>query len=105
MCLPEFMNMTMLSIESTSWSNEFAIPYPTNFHPLTCRVATKNDASPGRLDCSSPLKLPSTESGILLTASGRFIHKAINFGRMHSSFLPSGFCLCSIYMVFSQELY
>ncbi|TXG72923.1 hypothetical protein EZV62_001502 [Acer yangbiense] len=33
MSLPEFMNMTMLSIESTSWSNEFAIPYPTYFHP------------------------------------------------------------------------
>ncbi|OMP05626.1 hypothetical protein COLO4_08690 [Corchorus olitorius] len=33
MSLPESMNMTMLSIESTSWSNEFAIPYPTYFHP------------------------------------------------------------------------
>lgn len=31
--LPESMNMTMLSIESTSWNNEFAIPYPTYFHP------------------------------------------------------------------------
>ncbi|MBA0768335.1 hypothetical protein Gotri_017142 [Gossypium trilobum] len=34
MNLPEFMNITMLSIESSSWSNEFAIPYPTYFHPL-----------------------------------------------------------------------
>ncbi|KAJ4841701.1 hypothetical protein Tsubulata_046494 [Turnera subulata] len=33
MKLPESMNMTMLSIETTSWSNEFAIPYPTYFHP------------------------------------------------------------------------
>ncbi|XWS09270.1 hypothetical protein CRYUN_Cryun40dG0071500 [Craigia yunnanensis] len=33
MNLPESMNMTMLSIESTSWSNEFSIPYPTYFHP------------------------------------------------------------------------
>lgn len=33
MLLPEFRNMTMLTIESTSWSNEFAIPYPTHFHP------------------------------------------------------------------------
>ncbi|XP_050235759.1 probable xyloglucan galactosyltransferase GT14 [Mercurialis annua] len=33
MSLPESMNMTMLSIESTAWSNEFAIPYPTHFHP------------------------------------------------------------------------
>ncbi|XVE80859.1 hypothetical protein DITRI_Ditri15bG0014700 [Diplodiscus trichospermus] len=33
MSLPEAMNMTMLSIESSSWSNEFAIPYPTSFHP------------------------------------------------------------------------
>ncbi|KAF5736616.1 hypothetical protein HS088_TW14G00761 [Tripterygium wilfordii] len=33
MKLPEFMNMTMLSIETTSWSNEFGIPYPTYFHP------------------------------------------------------------------------
>ncbi|XVF29237.1 hypothetical protein REPUB_Repub15cG0103800 [Reevesia pubescens] len=33
MSLPESMNMTMLSIESSSWSNEFAIPYPTYFHP------------------------------------------------------------------------
>ncbi|KAF2323864.1 hypothetical protein GH714_001980 [Hevea brasiliensis] len=33
MSLPESMNMTMLTIESNSWSNEFAIPYPTHFHP------------------------------------------------------------------------
>ncbi|XP_044479524.1 probable xyloglucan galactosyltransferase GT12 [Mangifera indica] len=33
MCLPESMNMTILTIETTSWSNEFAIPYPTYFHP------------------------------------------------------------------------
>ncbi|KAJ8756210.1 hypothetical protein K2173_024757 [Erythroxylum novogranatense] len=33
--LPESMNMTVLSIESTNpWSkNEFAVPYPTHFHP------------------------------------------------------------------------
>lgn len=31
--LPEFENMTMLSIETNSWSNEFAVPYPTSFHP------------------------------------------------------------------------
>lgn len=31
--LPESMNMTMLSVESSSWRNDFAIPYPTNFHP------------------------------------------------------------------------
>lgn len=30
---PEFMNMTMLTIESIFRSNEFAIPYPSNFHP------------------------------------------------------------------------
>lgn len=33
MTLPESMNMTMLTVESTPWSNEFAIPYPTYFHP------------------------------------------------------------------------
>ncbi|XP_048225726.1 probable xyloglucan galactosyltransferase GT14 isoform X2 [Ricinus communis] len=33
MSLPESMNMTMLTIESTAWSNEFAVPYPTHFHP------------------------------------------------------------------------
>ncbi|XVF37855.1 hypothetical protein REPUB_Repub20aG0047000 [Reevesia pubescens] len=33
MSLPESMNMTMLSIELSSWSNDFAIPYPTYFHP------------------------------------------------------------------------
>ncbi|CAI0384649.1 unnamed protein product [Linum tenue] len=33
MQLPEAMNMTMLSIETTSWSNELGIPYPTYFHP------------------------------------------------------------------------
>ncbi|KAG5231918.1 xyloglucan galactosyltransferase KATAMARI [Salix suchowensis] len=33
MNLPESMNLTTLSIETTSWSNEFAIPYPTYFHP------------------------------------------------------------------------
>ncbi|ESQ51857.1 hypothetical protein EUTSA_v10017561mg [Eutrema salsugineum] len=33
MLLPEFANMTMLSIETTAWANEFAIPYPTYFHP------------------------------------------------------------------------
>uniref|UniRef100_A0A2P2K319 Xyloglucan galactosyltransferase n=1 Tax=Rhizophora mucronata TaxID=61149 RepID=A0A2P2K319_RHIMU len=31
--LPEAMNMTILSIESTSRGNEFALPYPTHFHP------------------------------------------------------------------------
>ncbi|KAG7573395.1 Exostosin-like [Arabidopsis suecica] len=33
MRLPEFENITMLSIETNSWSNEFAVPYPTYFHP------------------------------------------------------------------------
>ncbi|KAL0722187.1 hypothetical protein Bca4012_036786 [Brassica carinata] len=33
MCLPEFSNTTMLSIETTAWTNEFAVPYPTYFHP------------------------------------------------------------------------
>ncbi|OWM70959.1 probable xyloglucan galactosyltransferase GT14 [Punica granatum] len=35
MNLPESKNMTLLSIESTLWTNEFAIPYPTYFHPST----------------------------------------------------------------------
>ncbi|CAH8361507.1 unnamed protein product [Eruca vesicaria subsp. sativa] len=35
MRLPEFENMTMLSIETNSFSNEFAVPYPTYFHPKT----------------------------------------------------------------------
>ncbi|KAG7568588.1 Exostosin-like [Arabidopsis thaliana x Arabidopsis arenosa] len=33
MRLPEFKNITMLSIETNSWGNEFAVPYPTYFHP------------------------------------------------------------------------
>ncbi|KAL8158319.1 xyloglucan galactosyltransferase KATAMARI1 homolog [Apium graveolens] len=34
MVLPEAKNMTILGIESSPWtSNEFAIPYPTYFHP------------------------------------------------------------------------
>ncbi|CAH2059747.1 unnamed protein product [Thlaspi arvense] len=33
MLLPEFANMTMLSIEATAWTNDIAIPYPTYFHP------------------------------------------------------------------------
>nr|XP_004301786.2 PREDICTED: xyloglucan galactosyltransferase KATAMARI1 homolog [Fragaria vesca subsp. vesca] len=34
MLLPESRNMTMLTIESSPWSsNDFAIPYPTYFHP------------------------------------------------------------------------
>jgi len=33
MRLPEFENITMLSIETNSRSNEFAVPYPTYFHP------------------------------------------------------------------------
>ncbi|CAH8380834.1 unnamed protein product [Eruca vesicaria subsp. sativa] len=33
MCSPEFSNTTMLSIETTAWTNEFAVPYPTYFHP------------------------------------------------------------------------
>ncbi|KAG6731108.1 hypothetical protein I3842_01G113400 [Carya illinoinensis] len=32
--LPESQNMTMMSVESSSWKNDFAIPYPTNFHPF-----------------------------------------------------------------------
>lgn len=31
--LPESLNMSMLSIESSSWNNDYAIPYPTCFHP------------------------------------------------------------------------
>ncbi|KAH1130770.1 hypothetical protein J1N35_002148 [Gossypium stocksii] len=30
---PESKNMTMLVIESSPWNNDFAIPYPTYFHP------------------------------------------------------------------------
>ncbi|GMN70600.1 hypothetical protein TIFTF001_039638 [Ficus carica] len=33
MFLPESNNMTMLSIETSLWTNDFAIPYPTYFHP------------------------------------------------------------------------
>ncbi|KAA8543865.1 hypothetical protein F0562_021958 [Nyssa sinensis] len=34
MVLPESKNMTMLTIESSPWNNnDFAIPYPTYFHP------------------------------------------------------------------------
>ncbi|KAF5738492.1 putative Xyloglucan galactosyltransferase KATAMARI1 [Tripterygium wilfordii] len=33
--LPESKNMSMLSIESSSWDNDYAIPYPTCFHPKT----------------------------------------------------------------------
>ncbi|MBA0599791.1 hypothetical protein Gorai_005996 [Gossypium raimondii] len=35
MPLPESMNMSMLSIETSSYCNEFAVPYPTYFHPST----------------------------------------------------------------------
>lgn len=36
MLLPESRNMTMLVIESSPWDkNDFAIPYPTYFHPST----------------------------------------------------------------------
>ncbi|PRQ38390.1 putative exostosin [Rosa chinensis] len=31
--LPESKNMSMLSVEGSLWKNDFAIPYPTNFHP------------------------------------------------------------------------
>ncbi|KAJ4723132.1 putative Xyloglucan galactosyltransferase KATAMARI1 [Melia azedarach] len=30
---PESKNMSMLAIESSSWNNDYAIPYPTCFHP------------------------------------------------------------------------
>lgn len=33
MFLPESKNMTLLSIESCLWNNDFSIPYPTHFHP------------------------------------------------------------------------
>ncbi|XP_022761835.1 probable xyloglucan galactosyltransferase GT15 isoform X2 [Durio zibethinus] len=33
--LPESENMSMLTIESGSWKNDFAVPYPTYFHPST----------------------------------------------------------------------
>ncbi|KAI4344920.1 hypothetical protein L6164_012100 [Bauhinia variegata] len=31
--LPESMNMSMLAVEASSWKNDYAIPYPTSFHP------------------------------------------------------------------------
>lgn len=38
MLLPEAKNMTILTIESSPWnSNDFAIPYPTYFHPSNDR--------------------------------------------------------------------
>ncbi|PKI77250.1 hypothetical protein CRG98_002371 [Punica granatum] len=33
MFLPESRNMTMLSVESSVWNNDLAIPYPAYFHP------------------------------------------------------------------------
>ncbi|KAL5542782.1 hypothetical protein UlMin_010492 [Ulmus minor] len=36
--LPESKNMSMLSIESSAWQNDYAIPYPTNFHPWEISV-------------------------------------------------------------------
>ncbi|XVE81240.1 hypothetical protein DITRI_Ditri15bG0047400 [Diplodiscus trichospermus] len=33
--LPESENMSMLTIESGSWKNDIAVPYPTYFHPST----------------------------------------------------------------------
>ncbi|PON95581.1 Exostosin-like [Trema orientale] len=33
MSLPESKNMTLLTIEASSYDNDFAIPYPTYFHP------------------------------------------------------------------------
>lgn len=33
MLFPESNNMTLLSIESSCWNNDFAIPYPTYCHP------------------------------------------------------------------------
>lgn len=33
MMLPESKNMTLLSIESTMYRNDFGVPYPTYFHP------------------------------------------------------------------------
>jgi hypothetical protein len=34
--------MTLLSIESSSWNNDFAIPYPTYFHPSKKSQVTIN---------------------------------------------------------------
>ncbi|KAK7331443.1 hypothetical protein VNO77_25668 [Canavalia gladiata] len=31
--LPQSMNMSMLAVEASSWNNDYAIPYPTSFHP------------------------------------------------------------------------
>jgi len=42
MFLPESKNMTLLSIESSSWNNDFAIPYPTYFHPSKKSQVTIN---------------------------------------------------------------
>lgn len=39
--LPESKNLTMLSVESSSWNNDFAVPYPTNFHPSKDREVLK----------------------------------------------------------------
>ncbi|KAK7311443.1 hypothetical protein RJT34_09586 [Clitoria ternatea] len=31
--LPQSMNMSMLAVEASSWKNDYALPYPTSFHP------------------------------------------------------------------------
>ncbi|EXB73697.1 Xyloglucan galactosyltransferase KATAMARI1 [Morus notabilis] len=36
--LPQSMNMSMLSVEGSSWRNDYAIPYPTYFHPAEDRA-------------------------------------------------------------------
>lgn len=42
MILPESKNMTILTIESSPWNrNDFAIPYPTYFHPSTDNDVTQ----------------------------------------------------------------
>ncbi|VFQ98839.1 unnamed protein product [Cuscuta campestris] len=42
MLLPEVRNMTVLTIESSPWSkNDFAIPYPSYFHPSNDRQVTR----------------------------------------------------------------
>ncbi|XP_010532736.1 PREDICTED: probable xyloglucan galactosyltransferase GT14 [Tarenaya hassleriana] len=33
--LSESQNMSMLSVEASSWNNDYAIPYPTCFHPAS----------------------------------------------------------------------
>ncbi|KAH7665874.1 Exostosin-like protein [Dioscorea alata] len=107
---PETQNITTLIIESSPWhNNDFAIPYPTYFHPSTKNeILTWQEKRCKLLDCrndgnecfsaTSIMKL--FESSIFcLQPKGDSYTRRSTFDAMYKWYLPKNYTLYSVFVL------